>query len=214
MASRNSERGVIEFTPMRRLFVLLLLVAAGCGEEGNTASKTLPLSRTPVSIRGWIADIVEPPGAPTPENETLRMQRKIDFFRETNMSVENVPYASGGLGESGSFVILDAPPGRVVVVFLVPGFPAESRLVLENVPPNADVLIPGIVLHPDRVELADPSRVVVRLASNVRERNEIASNVRVAGKPVRLFQAPVSEMMDRRDYPEPAPRYEPIGIVR
>ncbi|HEY5610997.1 MAG TPA: hypothetical protein VIL97_07310, partial [Thermoanaerobaculia bacterium] len=160
---------------MKRLATMLLLLTIACG--GENVSSSTPLSKTPVSIRGWIAEIVPPSEIEQSIDPTMRAQQQLELLRETNMSVENVPYASGGLGETGSFVILDAPPGRVVVIFLVPGSTRESRLVLENIPPHADVLIPGIVLHPDRVELPDPGAARVRLASGAKERREVPSKV-------------------------------------
>ena len=142
---------------MKRLLVLLLpLTLLACDGRSLENEGRGSFKRGPISVRGWFAEIEV--GAP-PENVFSVTQPggnvshyQQELFKETNLSVRDVPYASGGVADDGSFIILDAPPGRVVIDMQAPGVPLLP-LVLENIPPNADVLIPSIKLYPDRFEL-------------------------------------------------------------
>src|SRR5687767_6878361 len=92
-----------------RLIALgLALCLAACQSE-----PTGPLiSKTPVSIRGWLT-------APSAgDSSVLHLTdtastvdaHRARVFEQTSVSVEGFPFASGGMAASGSFIILDVPP--------------------------------------------------------------------------------------------------------
>ncbi|HEY0592803.1 MAG TPA: hypothetical protein VGF40_13615 [Thermoanaerobaculia bacterium] len=192
---------------MRRIPILLLLpllVACG-GSESLEKEGRGSFKKGPISIRGWIAEIdlgIKKPdtvfSVTTPGATAGHYQRAL--FEETNFSVRDVPYASGGVADDGSFIILDAPPGRVTVDMQAPGVPLVP-LVLENIPPNADVFIPSIKLYPDRFELLEPQRILVRVPSEAKQRKKAAAQAIVGGLRVDVWEVPLREMMDRRDWP-------------
>jgi hypothetical protein len=188
------------------LLVALLPIACGDGRsleaEGRGSFK-----KGPVSIRGWFAEIelgVKPPenvfSVTHPGGRVSHYQ--MSLFKETNLSLRDVPYASGGVADDGSFIILDAPPGRVVIDMQAPGVPLLP-FVLENIPPNADVLIPSIRLYPDRYELLQPDRILVRVPTRGKERKKAAQQAIVGGLAVDVWEVPLREMADRRDWPAP-----------
>jgi hypothetical protein len=187
------------------LLLPFLLFACGDGRSLETEGRG-SFKKGPVSIRGWFAEIevgekpetvfsVTQPGGRVSHYQT-------ELFKETNLSLRDVPYASGGVAEDGSFIILDAPPGRVVIDMQAPGVPLLP-LVLENIPPNADVLIPSIKLYPDRFELLQPERILVRVPTRAKERKKAAEQAIVGGTRVDVWEVPLREMADRRDWPMP-----------
>ena len=192
---------------MKRLLVLLVpLTLLACDGRSLENEGRGSFKRGPISVRGWFAEIEV--GAP-PENVFSVTQPggnvshyQQELFKETNLSVRDVPYASGGVADDGSFIILDAPPGRVVIDMQAPGVPLLP-LVLENIPPNADVLIPSIKLYPDRFELLQPERVLIRVPTRRSERKKAAQQATVGGLRVDVWEVPLREMMDRRDWPTP-----------
>lgn len=191
---------------MRRALILLPLLLAACsGSESLEKEGRGSFKKGPVSIRGWIAEIdlgtKQPDGVfsvTEPGGTVGHYQREL--FKETNFSVRDVPYASGGVADDGSFIILDAPPGKVTVDMQAPGVPLVP-LVLENIPPNADVFVPSIKLYPDRFELLEPHRVLVRVPSEGTQRKKAAAQAIVGGLRVDVWEVPLREMMDRRDWP-------------
>jgi hypothetical protein len=171
----------------------LLFSAAACIEKPSDAT---PLSKEPVSVRGWIADV---DGAGRSDVPQVEAARRLQLFQQTYVAVEKAPYISGGIAENGAFVLLDVPPGDVNVVFTAPGAPA-ARLVLHNIPGNADVVVPGILLRRDSVQLLQPKQIVVRVADSAPAARVTAT---VAGIAVPVRNVPVAQMSDRRDLPTP-----------
>lgn len=192
---------------MRPLAVLLLLAACG----GHEAPQPR-VSAEPISVRGWIADVDEPANAPYRTRET-EIVRKMQLFRSTNVWIENAPYVSGGVAENGSFLLLDVPPGNLTITFSAPGAPA-ARLVLQNVPGNADVFVPGLVLRRDSVALLDPKLVQVRMAAHVSKPSPTGAKAVIAGTTVAVTNTPYNAMTDRHDYPNPPGDMTPLATVR
>lgn len=190
------------------IVILTILALLGCGGEKET--KSIPLSKTPVSVRGWIADI-DTGESPTFRTTETEAARRAEMFKQTSIWVENAPYASGGIAETGAFVILDVPPGNVTIGFTAPGA-GEARLVLENIPGNADVLIPGIVLAQGSARIADPSAVRVRIASRTPRPSRLTA--RIAGHAVPVTEVEPNALIDRRDYPVPPAYRAPVTTVR
>ena len=191
---------------MKGLVPLLLIVVA-CGGGQQPAQ---PLSKTPVSVRGWIADVE---GASrgelqTPETEGARLA---ELFQATNAWIDDAPYVSGGVAPNGSFILLDVPPGNVTISFRAPGA-EQARLTLQNIPGNADVLIPAILLTKDSSTLLQPDQVYVRIPGPVNAPRRIDHQASINGVPVPVLEAPVASFVDRRDFPERGLR--PVAIVR
>ena len=194
---------------MRRALLLLLSLAvlAACGgRETLDQPGRAGFRKSPVSIRGWIAEIdlgfKQPETfAVTGMDSSIPPQQR-ELFEETYISIENVNYASGGVADDGSFVVLDAPPGTLVLNMQAPGVPLV-QMKLENVPPNADVLIPAIKLYPDRYELTAPDRITIRVPSQGTERKKLPAQAIVGGVKVDVWEVPLREMIDRRDWPSP-----------
>lgn len=194
---------------MRHTLVLLLatlLLACG-GRDGEITTEQI--SRQPLSVRGWVLDVKNAKKGETIEMEIARRQQ---IFQGTSIWVENSPYSSGGIAENGAFVILDVPPQTATIGFNAPGAP-EAKLVLENIPGSADVFIPDIVLEPGGVTVLDPSKIEVRIASRVDAPRPTGQTARVAGHDVPVFEAPLSQFKDRRDYPNPG-GFRPVATVK
>lgn len=188
--------------------ILVMLSLSACG--GEQKPKSTPLSKTPVSVRGWIADI-EAGESGTLKTVETEMARRVEQFQQTNVWVENAAYVSGGIAETGSFILLDVPPGNVTITFTAPVI-GDSKLVLENVPGNADVLIPGLVLKRGAIAIADPSKIRVRVAS--RDPKPSPLKARIAGHTVAVTEVPPNELTDRRDYPAAPGMQAPVATVR
>ncbi|HUP46329.1 MAG TPA: hypothetical protein VM779_12545 [Thermoanaerobaculia bacterium] len=194
---------------MKRLLVLPAALLLGC----NLTEAPLPqqpLSREPVSVRGWVADVegANKGELQTPETEGARLQ---ELFQATSIWVEGAEYVSGGLAENGAFILLDVPPGQATIGFNAPGA-ENATLHLENIPGNADVLIPAILLKPGGATLLQPEGVIVRLAANTAEPRGTDLVATVAGVEVPVIEVPVNALIDRRDYPERGIR--PVAIVK
>jgi hypothetical protein len=192
---------------MRRLLVPLLLLAfVACG--GSEVGSFRPPSE-PVSVRGWILDVK---GAQRGETIEMEMARRGQLFLSSSVWVENGDYASGGIAENGAFVILDVPPGNPVVGFNAPG--AETaKVVMQNVPPLADVFIPDLILENGGATVFDPKKIVVRLAGNVAKPTPTGKTATVAGYTVPVIEVPTNQMIDRRDYPD-VPGFRPVATVK
>jgi hypothetical protein len=168
------------------------------------------VSKEPISVRGWILDQEGAIKAPNPD---LDVARRMQLYQTTNVWVDNAPYVSGGVAENGSFILLDVPPGNVTVTFSAPGSP-NARLVLQNIPGNADVIVPALILKRDSVGLADPKGVKVRLAAQIDKPTPTNLKAIVAGLTVPVVNTPIAKMIDRRDYPEPPGTLHPIATVK
>lgn len=187
--------------------IVAVVLLAGCGgsetldHEGRGSFR-----KGPISIRGWFSEIKvgEPPPdvfpLTTPDARVTPYQRRL--FEDTNISLEGVPYASGGVADTGAFIVLDAPPGEVTLNMQAPGV-SLVQMQIENIPPNADVFIPGIELYPDRFEIRNPKDVLVRVPTRAKERRRAAEDAVVGGHRVEVWEVPLREMMDRRDWPVP-----------
>ena len=174
-----------------------LLVTCGEPREARPGP-----AKFPVSIRGWVSDIDLPP------QETMQVidpavgdMRKWAVIGRINLYVEAADYVSGGIANDGSFIMLDVPPGEVNLIFQPPGLP-DGRLHLENVPPNADILLPDLAIKGGSVLLNEPELAMVRIPAKVSERRKLESTVRIAGHEIPAWEVPLQEMIDRREYPE------------
>lgn len=191
----------------RSLLALSMLVLAACGGgEGNTLSS---ISREPVSVRGWILDVK---GAQRADNADMEIARRTQLFLSSSVWVENTEHASGGIAENGAFVVLDVPPNNPILGFNAPG--AETaKIVCEGIPGNADVLIPDVILQPNGATVFDPKQILIRVPTNIDTARDSGKTAKVAGHTVRIIETPYSEMMNRRDYPEP-PGFRPVATVK
>lgn len=167
------------------------------------------MSLGPVSVRGWILDVK---GAQRGETIEMELARRSVLFQSSSVWVENVEYASGGIAENGSFIVLDVPPQNSILGFNAPG--AETaKVTLANVPPNADVLIPNVILENGGATVLDPKKIIVRVSGNVSQPRPTGKTATVAGHIVPVIEVPLISMEDRRDYPI-VPGYRPVAIVR
>jgi hypothetical protein len=196
---------------MKRLFLPLLFLFASCGPERTTNS--VGVSREPISVRGWIAGVEGSEATNTFRTVETEAARRMALFQQTNVWVDNAPYVSGGVAENGSFILLDVPPGNVTIVFSTPNIPA-ARLVLQNIPGNADVIVPGVILKKDSVAFADPAAVKVRMAAHVRKAVPAGRFATIAGLRVPVMNTPMAAMVDRRDYPNPPYAGAPLATVK
>jgi hypothetical protein len=192
---------------MRRLVPLLFLAIAACkGGEGVGAVRP---PNDPVSVRGWILDVK---GAQRAETIEMELARRSQLFLSSSVWVENGDYASGGIAENGAFVILDVPPNNPVLGFNAPG--AESaRVVMQDIPPFADVFLPDLILQNGGATVLDPKKIVVRLAGNVSKPTPTGKTAKVAGYTVPIVEVPTQQMIDRRDFPF-VPGFRPVATVR
>jgi hypothetical protein len=191
---------------------LLLLIFISCGGESRTARDGR--SREPISVRGWIADV----DAGKPDSGAFRTveteaARRLALFQSTTVWVDNAPYVSGGVAENGSFLLLDVPPGNVTIAFTAPGV-QTSNLVLQNVPGNADVLVPDITLRRGTVVLGSPAQVTVRMAVKEPKAKPNGATAIVAGQKVAVIDTPIAQMSDRHDLPAPPNASAPMTTVK
>ena len=194
----------------KRFILLLALLAAACGGGKEPAGPHV--ARDPISVRGWIVDVDTGPNNAYHTIET-EAARKQNLFRGTNVWIENAPYVSGGVAETGAFLLLDVPPGNVTITFSAPGAPA-ARLVLGNIPGNADVFVPAMMLKRDGVALLDPASVKVRLADNIVKATPTGAFATVAGQRIPVMRTPINQMIDRLDYPNPPATQAPLAVVK
>lgn len=160
--------------------------------------------KDPVSVRGWIEDVEAsmPPAGATRTLET-EIARRSGLFTGTSLWVENANSVSGGLAQNGSFILLDVPPGSVSVGFAAPGAD-HAQIHLQDIPPNADVLLPRLlVMKGGKVSVLDPKRLAVRLAARVDKPRATGKFAVIAGHRVPIMEVPYSAMEGRREYPNP-----------
>jgi hypothetical protein len=84
-------------------WALLSVAALSCQDQ---APGGIPLSKEPVSVRGWIADVE---GAQKNAIAQVEAFRRLQLFQNTYVAVDDAPYVSGGVEENGSFLLLDVP---------------------------------------------------------------------------------------------------------
>ena len=191
---------------MKRIALLLALAVIACRGEKDSP---FALSREPVSVRGWVEDVE---GAQRKQIPDLEIARRTEQFVNTSVWVEGSQYASGGVAENGSFIVLDVPPNNATLGFQAPGADG-AQLVLQNVPGTADVLIPGILLRSGGVRIVDPKAIKVRVPSNENEAKPTGQFAIVAGHKVPVIATPFRELFDRRDYPDPG-GLRPVATVK
>ena len=154
-----------------------LIVACGGGSQSSGPR----VAKEPISVRGWITDVEGGENAATFHTIETESARKMNLFHQTNVWVENAPYVSGGVAETGAFLLLDVPPGDVTITFTAPGAPA-AHLVLGRIPGNADVFVPAMLLKKGSVILLDPNSVKVRMAAHI-DKDGAERPVRNRGRP-------------------------------
>jgi len=185
--------------------IALLVLTVLAGSHCAAPSKEGPImSRTPVSVRGWLQDIEMPAkeGSFKVRDAGTETVRKVELFKQTTLYVENAPFVSGAFGENGAFILLDVPPGDITISFQRPGVP-DVKLTLQHVPASADVLLPGLIIRNGAIDLLDPGKVEARLASTTGTARSLNSSIIVAGHKVPLREVPLNDMMGRREYPTP-----------
>ena len=139
--------------------------------------------------------------------------RRMQLFQSTNVWIDDAPYVSGGVAENGAFLLLDVPPGDITISFSAPGAPA-AKLVLKNIPGNADVFVPSMLLKSNGVALLDPQAVKVRLAARVDKPTPTRLTASVAGLSVPVMNTPIGQMVDRHDYPVLPAGFRPLATVK
>ena len=186
---------------MNRLAVFALFLLVACDEKPADPNR-LQLSKQPISVRGWITDVGDAPAGDTFRTVETEAARRIGLFQQTNVWVENAPYVSGGVAETGAYILLDVPPGDVTVSFTAPGA-ENAQLKMSGIPGSADVLIPEMLLKPGTAELLRPDLVRVRIAARIDKPRPTGRNATIAGRAIPIIEVPLKEMMDRRDWPTP-----------
>ena len=195
---------------MRYLALAALLAAACWGPEPGTPV----VSKEPISVRGWILDVES--GAESTSYKTVETEvaRRAQMFQAMNIWIDNAPYVSGGVAPTGAFLLLDVPPGTAVIELTPPGG-ATARLRMENIPGNADVFLPALVLRKDTIVLADPSKVKIRLAAHVAKATPSGTFATIGGQRIPVINTPIAEMTDRHDYPDaPSGGPAPLATVK
>jgi hypothetical protein len=197
---------------MRRAAVVMIAIAlAAC--SGDAKRNANPLSKEPLSVRGWIAEVDN--AGPGDRFRTVETEnaRRAAAFQATNIWVDNAPYASGGVAENGAFILLDVPPGNPKIGLQVPNMP-QVALPLENVPGNADVFVPGLIVKAGGVTVENPKAIQVRVAAKVSKPEPSGVTARVAGVTVPVTRVPINSLIDRHDYPTPPGNAAPLATVR
>lgn len=190
------------------IFPLVLVLAACSGEKREYALDNI--SRKPVSVRGWVDDVA---GAKKGETTEMEIARRQEMFAQTSVWVEGITYVTGGFAENGAFVMLDVPPGDVTIGFNAPG--AETATMkLQNIPPSADVLLPNVILKPKGSSFYDPKQVLIRVPGNVKQLTPTGQTAIVGGHTVPVYYAPVSQLTDRREYPDTGGIPAPVAIYK
>jgi hypothetical protein len=187
---------------------MAMLVLAACGGETSDSS-VHSLSRTPISVRGWILDVKGAQHEAAPEVE---IARRTQIFQASSVWVENTEFASGGIAENGAFIVLDVPPNAATLGFNAPGA-ENARVVLEGVPGTSDVFIPDVILEPNGATVLDPKKIQVRLPADVDKQRATGKFAKVAGYSVPIVETPIAQMTDRRDYPNPG-GFRPVATVK
>lgn len=193
----------------RRLFAIALLLLAACNGEKKDDPSIYLMNRDPVSVRGWIADVANAKHA---DNIDMELARRQELFQSTSLWVENSQYSSGGISTNGAFVILDVPPQKATIGFNAPGA-NNAQLTMTDVPGNADVFIPDIVLEPNGAKVLDPKKILIRLPMKIDKAKPTGKTAMIAGNVVPIIATPLGQLADRREYPNPG-GFRPVAIVK
>jgi enamine deaminase RidA (YjgF/YER057c/UK114 family) len=190
---------------VKRILCIVLLTLAACSSEKPKPA----VSKEPVSVRGWIEDVEGSGHATNPDMETAR---RTQIFQATSIWVDNADYVSGGVAENGSFILLDVPPGNQTIGFAAPGAD-QARVVLQNIPGNADVFIPGLILKKNGARVMKPAAVKVRVPARIEKEKPTGKMATVAGVQVPIIDVPIAAMIDRHDYPKPE-GFRPVATFK
>jgi hypothetical protein len=183
---------------MKRVSVVFSLLLLACGPSRTDGPV---VSKEPISVRGWVAD-VEGGGNGTFRTVETEAARKAQLYQSINVWVDGAPYVSGGLQENGSFLLLDVPPGNVTISFAAPGAP-DAKLVLQNIPGNADVYVPSLILAKNSVKFGDLAAVQVRMAAQIDKPHPTGKFAVVAGQKIAIMEAPLAQLTERHEFPTP-----------
>lgn len=190
-------------------FLLAFAILSACGESKEDPQSPHLMSREPVSVRGWVEDVA---GAKRAETIEMEISRRQGMFQQTSVWVEKTEFASGGVAENGAFLVLDVPPGTSTIGFNAPGAD-NAKLVLENIPGNADVLIPEIILSNAGTTVRDPGKLRVRIPGKRDEPFTTTAVATIAGHKVPIVEVPMSQLSDRRQYPQ-VPGFRPVATFK
>ncbi len=192
---------------MKRSLLCVVLVLAACG--GEKEASIYEISRDPISVRGWVTDVK---GAQRAQTMEMEIARRTELFQSASVWVENAQYASGGIAENGSFIVLDVPPNTATIGFNATGA-ENAKIVLQNVPATADVFIPDVILEPGGAKVLDPKKIVVRFPADIDKPRPTGKNAIVAGYAVPIIETPLNDLADRREYPNPG-GFRPVATVK
>jgi hypothetical protein len=192
---------------MKRWSFLLLALLVSCSK--TPANSPHALSSEPVSVRGWIHDAEGSVHEQIPDLEIARRQQ---LFIATTVFVEKSEFSSGGVAENGAFIVLDVPPHAADLVFQSTNIDA-ARLVLKDVPGNADVLVPAIILRQGAVTVLDPKAIKVRVPGDDDQPRNTGKFATVASYKVPIIETPLSQLANRREYPDPG-GFRPVATFR
>jgi hypothetical protein len=195
----------------KQCILFLALLPLACG--GETQSAGPHVAKDPISVRGWITDVDGGENSAAFHSVETESARKASLFHETNVWVENAPYVSGGVAETGAYLLLDVPPGNVTITFTAPNAPA-AHLILGDVPGNADIFVPSMLLKKGSVVLLDPKSVKVRMAAQIDKETPSGKFVTIAGQRFPIINTPIVQMADRHDYPMAPATYQPLAKVK
>lgn len=194
-------------------FLILILTTIACSEPSTPRRRP---AKNPISVRGFFVAVDMPNSGDTvavtsPEIEQARLEQ---IFYEANLTVDDVPYASGGIQTNGSFIALDVPPGDSDIAMQFPGIETPLKLSLRGIPPSADVFIPSLAASPEGIRLLEPEKIRIRVPSNA-QTGVVPAEATVMGTKVEVRYAKVSEMSDRRDFPTPpGAGMNPVATVK
>lgn len=182
-----------------RYAVLALIVPALLFCSEPTPRGDLPDG--PVSIRGWVTRVDGVPHYGQDGN-----------LYDLNAYVEGIERVSGGVRDNGAFIILGVPPGDSTIVFQAPGVEGAA-IHFKGLPPQADVLLPGIVLAPGGVTISNPEAAKVRIPGRRDgEIEPVESKTTANGVSLPTFIVPTRALGDRLNYPKPPPQGNVISV--
>jgi len=186
-----------------RILLPLLVLMAACSESAKPSGNRP--SKTPVSVRGWFARVDTPISGEklavtAVEIEQARLEA---IFSESNVSVDNINYATGGMQTNGAFIVLDVPPGDAQLDFVFPGIPTSLKLTMKGIPPKADVFLPSLGVSSEGIRFLEPERVQIRVLSADNSKKMTGASATINGVSFPIEEVPREELAKRREYPVP-----------